>query len=43
MLLEIGYDQKEEVIKLARQSGKYQKIASKKDLFNNDRVIILYR
>lgn len=43
MLLEIGFDQKEEILNLANQSGKYKKIETKQDLFGNDRVIALYQ
>ncbi len=40
LALEIGYDQKEEVINLLKKSGKYQGIYSKKDLAGNNRVIV---
>lgn len=40
LALEIGYDQKEKVIKLLEESGKYQNIYSKKDLAGNDRIIV---
>lgn len=40
LCLEIGYDQKEEVIKLIKDEGKYTEIYSKKDLAENDRIII---
>lgn len=40
LCLEIGYDQKEEVMKLAKLSQKYNKIYSKKDLSGNDRIIV---
>ncbi len=39
LLLEIGYDQKEEVINLLKKSCKYKKVYSKKDLSGNDRVV----
>lgn len=39
LFLEIGYDQKEEVINLLKASCKYKKIYSKKDLSGNDRII----
>ena len=39
--LEIGYDQKEEVIDIAKKTGKYREIYCKRDLFGNDRVIVL--
>ena len=41
VFLEIGYDQKQEVENLAKQSKHYKKIETKKDLSQNDRVIIL--
>ena len=40
LCLEIGYDQKEEVIKLIEETNKYTNIYSKKDLAGNDRIII---
>lgn len=40
LALEIGYDQKEEVIKLLEEIGKYTDIYCKKDLGNNDRIIV---
>ena len=40
LILEIGYDQKEEVENLIKQSGQYKKIEDIKDLSQNDRVII---
>lgn len=40
LILEIGYDQKEEVENLIKQSGQYKKIEVTKDLSQNDRVII---
>ena len=40
LALEIGYDQKEEVIKLLEMESHYTGIYSKKDLAGNDRVII---
>lgn len=40
LALEIGYDQKEEVIDLLKGTNKYENIYSKKDLAGNDRVII---
>lgn len=40
LCLEIGYDQKEEVMELAKLSQKYNKIYSKKDLSGNDRIIV---
>ena len=38
--LEIGYDQKEDVLELLKNEGKYVDTSCKKDLFDNDRVII---
>ena len=40
LCLEIGYDQKEEVIELIKETNKYKDIYSKKDLADNDRIII---
>lgn len=40
MCLEIGYDQKEEVVNLIKQEGKYIDTYSKKDLYDNDRIIV---
>lgn len=40
ILLEIGYDQKDEITKLIKQSGKYQNIKCIKDLYGNDRIIL---
>lgn len=40
LCLEIGYDQKDEVIKLIKQTGEYKDIYSKKDLAGNDRIIL---
>lgn len=40
LCLEIGYDQKIDVIELIEQEGKYIDTYSKKDLYGNDRVII---
>ena len=40
LCLEIGYNQKEDVINLIEKSGKYNNIYSKKDLAGNDRIII---
>ncbi len=38
--LEIGYDQKEEVFKIIKNKNQYIKTYCKKDLFDNDRVIV---
>ena len=40
LCLEIGYDQKEEVINLIKETGKYINVYSKKDLAGNDRIVI---
>ena len=40
LALEIGYDQKAEVIKLLEKTGKYIDIYSKKDFGNNDRIVV---
>ena len=40
LALEIGYDQKNEVMGLVENSNKYKEIYSKKDLTGNDRVIL---
>ena len=40
LCLEIGYDQKQEVIKLIEETNQYQEIYSKKDLAGNDRIVI---
>ena len=40
LALEIGYDQNDDVIKLLMATGKYRDIYSKKDLSNNDRIIV---
>lgn len=40
LCLEIGYDQKIDVIELIEQEQKYIDIYSKKDLYGNDRIVI---
>ena len=40
LCLEIGYDQKEEVINLINENGNYKEVYSKKDLAGNDRIVI---
>ena len=40
LCLEIGYDQKDEVIKLIEKTNQYKDIYSKKDLAGNDRIVI---
>lgn len=39
LCLEIGYDQKEQVIGLINTSNRYTNVSSKKDLYGNDRII----
>lgn len=41
LCLEIGYDQKIDVIDLIEKEEKYTNIYSKKDLYGNDRVIVI--
>lgn len=43
LALEIGYDQKEEIISLIENTNQYDEIYSKKDLAGNDRIIICKR
>lgn len=43
LLLEIGYDQKEDVIKLLNDNGNYTEIYAKKDYGDNDRIIVAKR
>ncbi len=43
VVLEIGFDQREEVIDLIEKSGKYKDIYCKKDLNNLDRVLVFKR
>lgn len=40
LFLEIGYDQKKDVIELCKNTGKYSNIYSKKDLYGNDRIVV---
>ncbi len=40
LFLEIGYDQREDVIKLLNKNNYYDNIYSKKDLGKNDRIIV---
>lgn len=40
LCLEIGYDQKDEVIELIKNEDKYTNIYSKKDLYDNDRIVV---
>ena len=43
LALEIGYDQKQEVEELIKNTNKYKEIHSKKDLARNDRIVICKR
>lgn len=43
LALEIGYDQKQEVIEFIENTNKYKEIYSKKDLAGNDRIVICKR
>ena len=43
LALEIGYDQKQDVIMLIENSQQYKEIYSKKDLSENDRIVICKR
>lgn len=40
LCFEIGYDQKDEVIKLIENEGKYIDTYSKRDLYDNDRIVV---
>ena len=40
LCLEIGYDQKEDVMEILQNEEKYSKIYSKKDLYDNDRIVV---
>ena len=40
LCFEIGFDQREEVLKLIKESGNYSDTYSLKDLYDNDRVIV---
>lgn len=41
IFLEIGYDQKEELIELIREDKRYEFIKAKRDLGNNDRIVVI--
>ena len=41
IFLEIGYDQKEELIELIREAKRYEFIKAKRDLGNNDRIVVI--
>lgn len=43
IVVEIGFDQKQEVIELVKKNGRYKDIYSKKDLFGLDRVVVFKR
>ena len=40
LCLEIGYDQRDEVIDIINKTGKYEEVYSKKDLAGNDRIVV---
>ena len=40
LCFEIGYDQKEDVTEIIKDTKRYNDIYSKKDLYGNDRIII---
>lgn len=42
LFLEIGYDQKEDVINLFKENDRYKNIYSRKDLYGNDRIVVAY-
>lgn len=39
--LEIGYDQKDDITAIVKNCGKYKSISCIKDLYGNDRVVII--
>lgn len=41
ILLEIGFDQKEEVIEIVNSVKKYREVYCRKDLNGNDRIIVI--
>ena len=41
LCFEIGYDQKEDVLNLVKESKNYSNTYSLKDLYDNDRVVII--
>ena len=43
LALEIGYDQKEDVIKIIEETNQYKEIYLKKDLSGNDRIVVCKR
>lgn len=40
LCLEIGYDQKDDVVEFLQNEGKYSEIYFKKDLYGNDRIVV---
>ncbi len=40
LCLEIGFDQREDILNLVKESQKYSEVYSLKDLYDNDRVVI---
>ena len=43
LCMEIGYNQKNEVIELLKENGNYENIYAKKDLSGNDRIVVAQR
>lgn len=41
IFLEIGYDQKDELIRLITEDGRYELVKIKKDLEDNDRIVVV--
>ena len=41
IFFEIGYDQKDEIINIVKNDTKYEVVKTKKDLGNNDRIIVI--
>ena len=41
LILEIGYDQKEELTKLIKADKRYELVKTKKDLGDNDRIVVV--
>ena len=43
LALEIGYDQRQEVVEIIENSHSYKEVYSKKDLAGNNRIVICKR
>lgn len=41
IFFEIGYDQKDEIINIVKNDARYEVVKTKKDLGNNDRIIVI--